>query len=695
MIESLISVKSENAMPEIKLGELLINSKLITEEQFQQAQKIKLIKPALPIGQILCQLNYLKENDLEYVLDLYKKRRKLGEILISQKLISEELLNSVLRASKSENIQLGRALIEHRLIGEDHLARAIALQYDLKYVSLNGLQFDQQLSGFINATFAQRLRIVPIRYKNKCLTIAMVNPLKRDELTQLEGCCKAEILPVIAKESDIVITQQKVYGLNGTAIHEELDFELSEDQIRVSGKSKYVSNFISADVENLVKRIITTGIMNGASDIHMESTELGMVVRFRIDGILQNIELGGNEAIISASARQMVSKIKIMCDMDIAERRRPQDSSFKMKVSKEGKLRSVDFRVSTVPTQYGENVVIRILDKRSGAISLESLGYKPEHLAILYQALDKPTGIFLVTGPTGSGKTSTLYAVLSHINTPGVKTLTIEDPIEYGIDGITQTEVNEIIGNNFVRLLRAFLRQDPDIIMVGEIRDLETATISVRAALTGHTVLSSLHTNDSTSAVTRLMDMGVEPNLIATTLRCVMAQRLVRLNCAACKTPYTPSDKLLCTFGIPAGSNIKFHHGKGCPICNYTGFSGRRPIVELWLPTREELLMLNRRPDNISLRNAVFSLPGRLSMVEDGFRRVLAGETTLEELLRVVPYEQIEEGRGKIRMHIPSQCPSDVFAADAAVTDCHISMEHSAPIKSMNIIHGNTGQAYL
>jgi type IV pilus assembly protein PilB len=476
----------------------------------------------------------------------------------------------------------------------------------------------------------------------------MAYPLGRDELNQLESCCKMRILPVIAKESDIVIAQQKVFSLRGVPSHEELNFELSEDQIRESGKSKYVSDFISADVDFLVKRIITTGIRDGASDIHLESTEQGMVVRYRLDGILQTIEMGADESLISPNSRQIISRIKILCDMDIAERRRPQDSSFKMKVSKGGTVRGVDFRVSTVPTQYGENVVIRILDKRSGAISLETLGYAPEHVAALYQALDKPTGIFLVTGPTGSGKSSTLYAILSRINTPGVKTLTIEDPIEYAIDGITQTEVNEIIGNTFARLLRAFLRQDPDNIMVGEIRDLETASISMRAALTGHTVLSTLHTNDATSAVTRLIDMGVEPSLIATTLRCVLAQRLVRHLCKKCVTPYVPSEEILMEFGIPANCGIKFIQGKGCPACNFTGFSGRLPIVELWIPTRDELLMFNRRPDNPALREVVFVQSDRPTMIEDGFRRVLGGETTLEELLRVVPFEQIELGREKI-----------------------------------------------
>ena len=635
-------------MSKFKLGELLISHKLITQEQLEQAQEIQRANPDSPIGQVLCQLGFLKPKDLEYVLDSDKKRRKLGEILISQNLINEEKLDSALQVSRDEKIPLGRALLKKHLVEEEHLARAIATQYDLLFVNLSGVRFDSELSGFVNATFAQRLRIVPIRCRDGSLTIAMAKPIQRDELTQLERWCKMPIIPVIAKESDIIIAQQKVFKIEVSREKTELSFEMSEDQVRDSGKSKYVSDFISVDVDYLTKRIITNGIKHGASDIHFESTEHGMVIRYRLDGILQTSDLGVDDQLISENARQIVSKIKILCDMDIAERRRPQDSSFKMKVSKDGSVRSVDFRVSTVPTQFGENVVIRILDKRLGAITLEGIGYSQEDAATLYKALDKPTGIFLVTGPTGSGKSSTLYAVLSHINTPGVKTLTIEDPIEFGIEGITQTEVNEIIGNSFARLLRAFLRQDPDNIMVGEIRDLETATISMRAALTGHTVLSTLHTNDATSAVTRMIDMGVEPSLISATLRCALAQRLVRRICKECKTAYTPSEKLLTEFGIPTGSSMEFFQGKGCATCNYTGFSGRLPIVEMWIPTREELLMINRSPDNLTLRNTVFADPDRMTMIDNGFRRVKAGETTLEELLRTVPYEQIEAGREKI-----------------------------------------------
>ena len=641
-------------MPVKKLGELLIEKKLISAEQFSAALNMQQQNPSLPIGQLLCQMGFLKSADLEYVLDHNNKRLKLGEILISQNLINEDRLKGALEISRAEKIPLGQALIKQHLVAEEQLARAIASQHDLKFVSLAGVRYDSELSGIISALFAQRHRIVPIRCRDKCLTIAMAYPLRQDELVQLESWSKMRIDPVIARESEILIAQQKVFKLRGSANDEEFNFSLSEDQSDEIGKSKYLSDFISEDASFLVKRIITKGIMDGASDIHFESTEQGMDVRYRIDGILRKVEMGADEALIDPNFRQIISKIKVMCDMDITEHRRPQDSSFKMKVSKGEKVRGVDFRVSTVPTQYGENVVVRILDKQSGAISLEGLGYTPEHVAALYQALDRPTGIFLVTGPTGSGKSSTLYAILSRINTPGVKTLTIEDPIEYAIDGITQTEINEIIGNTFARLLRAFLRQGPDNIMVGEIRDLETAAISMRAALTGHTVFSTLHTNDATSAVTRLMDMGVEPTLLAATLRCVLAQRLVRKVCRQCRVRYTPPALLLAEFGVPLSSGMEFNHGEGCAACNYSGFSGRIPIVELWIPTRDELSIFTRRPDNQTLRNSVFVHSDRPTMIEDGFRRVQAGETTLEELLRVVPFEQIEAGREKIaRLFVP------------------------------------------
>lgn len=634
--------RTDNPMKTTPLGELLVNHKLITPKQLKHAVDQQSVNPELPLGHLLCKLGYLKELDLAYILDSNNKRQKLGEILTALQLIDMEKLTKALELSETKRIPLGRALIKLNYLEEDQLAKAIARQHDLPFMPLASFRLEAGLSHLINSRYARRNRIAPVRMDNHVLTIAMAYPLSREDLAHLERASDCRIKPSIAKESDILIAQNTLYS-SGPEVRESIQMELSEDLQKESTKSKYVKDFISADVEYLVKKILSSGIQSGASDIHLESTEHGMQIRYRIDGILQVIDHGSDTIFIGSNARQIISRIKILCDMDIAEKRRPQDSSFKMNVKRGGIPRNVDFRVSTVPTQFGENVVIRVLDKRGKALSLEGLGYHPSQIARIHSALENQTGIFLVTGPTGSGKSSALYAMLDWLNRPEMKTMSIEDPIEYTMDGITQAEVNDTIGNTFACLLRSFLRQDPDTIMVGEIRDLETASIAMRAALTGHTVLSSLHTNDSTSAITRLLDMGVEAGLITTTLRGVMAQRLVRKNCNNCKIPVTPPPELLARVKIEASPDIAFMQGQGCETCGYTGFSGRLPIVELWLPSREDLLLVATKPDNLTLRNAVFGKKGELTMLQDGLRRVFSGETTVEELIRVVPSELIDK----------------------------------------------------
>jgi len=632
-------------MPHQKLGELLIQNGLITEDQFQQALDEQDASPHLPIGQILCQLKFLKPEDLNKILDYHRMRRKLGEILIQEGALDEQSLSRALEIAKSEKLPLGQALIKMRLLEEEQLARAIATQYDLPYMSLHTVRADPKLARFVNAQYATRNRLVPVKFENNILTIAITFPLQQTDIDHLKATGKHGLSFVITTETQIAQVQQKLFRKEGEFSFVD-DLSLSEDNEKQSERSKYVHDVISVDVERLAKLIISAGIKNKASDIHLESTEFGLNVRYRLDGLLQSLDLGSALPLINMNARQIISRVKILCDMDIAERRRPQDSSFKLKVEREDAVRTVDFRVSTVPTQYGENVVIRVLDKRNEVLTLPSLDYNKEYTADLLRALEKPTGIFLVTGPTGSGKSTTLYALLGYLNRPENKTLTIEDPIEYTINSITQTEVNEVIGNSFARMLRAFLRQDPDNIMVGEIRDVETATIAVRASLTGHTVLSTLHTNDATSAVTRLLNMGLEPSLLTTTLRGVLAQRLVRRTCESCRTTGVPSDLALKEFGsFLSEFNGTLGYGKGCAACNFTGFKGRLPIAELWLPDREELLLIARNPDNMTLRAKVFEGGKRLTMLEDGLRLVKEGLTTPEELIRVVPNEQFEEWR--------------------------------------------------
>ena len=635
-------------MPEQRLGELLLCSSSITPQQREKALEAQKLNPAVPIGQILVKLGYITEDDLRSALDYFHKREQLGALLVKRNLITSDKLEAALELSSKEHILLGKALLKLHLVNEKDLARAIASQFDLPFVELEKFYINSDLASYINMAYARRNQIVPVELLENQLTIAVATPLSHDEIGHIEQFLHLKIKQVIAVDSEITAAQLKVYS-KGSVLFETdksgmLD-DLVEDMPREMVKSRYVNDFITTDVEQLVKRIISVGITSNASDIHLEPHQAGMSIRFRVDGILQERNLHVDPAYVSMHCRQIISRIKVLCDMDIAERRRPQDSSFKMNITKGNSRRSVDFRVSTIPTLYGESIVMRILDKKGSKISLESLGYFQDIIAALYSALDKPTGIFLVTGPTGSGKSSTLYAMLGHLNTPETKTLTVEDPVEYTIDGVCQAEVNEVIGNSFARILRSFLRQDPDNLMGGEIRDLETASIAIRAALTGHTVLSTLHTNDATSAVTRLTDMGVEANLLAATLRGIIAQRLVRRNCRHCVAEYQPESAVLDEFAISDDVQLDYRQGKGCENCNYTGFSGRLPITELWLPSRDELTFIHGKPDNMTLRDRVFSGFRRRTLIEEGLIRFLRHETTLEELMKAVPAEQIAAAR--------------------------------------------------
>jgi type IV pilus assembly protein PilB len=637
-------------MPEKRIGELLIENGLLTREQFMCAMEAQKMTPNVPIGQIICQMGFLSAEDMSLALDFNKKRLNLGDILVRQKLIDQEKLQSALDVSKKENIPLGKALLNLHFIQEEHLARAIATQYDLPYESLDNYSLTPDLGKFFSASYAIKNRVVAIEKTSRSLTVAMAFPLSPNLLHELEVIIHHVIKPVIARESDILRALEKIYGVSQKRVEqpitaEPVQLDIVEDFSLEELRSRYIIDY---NVDYLAKRIISTAVRQNASDIHLESTDHGALVRFRVDGVMQSLDLGGDSQLVQTHGRSLVSKIKILCDLDITEKRRPQNGSFRVKINVGDKPRNVDFRVSTIPTKYGENVVIRVLDRKEGPMSLESLGYNRQIAEEINRLLAKPTGIFLVSGPTGSGKSSTLYAILAKLNRPGVKTMTVEDPIEFSMDGISQSEVNVAIGNTFAEYLRAFLRQDPDHIMVGEIRDVETALIAIRASLTGHTVLSTLHTNDSTGVVPRLLDMGVEATLLSSTLRCVLSQRLVRVICPACREQYQPSVEILEEFKISQGATRLFTHGRGCLHCNSTGFSGRKAIVEIWIPSREEALLINKHSDNQILRESAFIKANKPTLLQDGIEKVRRGETTLEELARVVPYEQVLEYRRKI-----------------------------------------------
>lgn len=637
-------------MPEARIGELLLKKELVTAGQLQAALVKQFSTPEVRLGEILCQMGALRSDDLELLLNGTNKRRKLIDLLLKNKLIDESALNHATSVSQKEKIPLEKALLKLNLLSEEHLARTIASQFDLPYVDIAQFDLDPEKARIFNANFAHRLRIVPVGSNGRSITVAMTFPLPRNELRHIEKTTKCRITPVIAKESDIATALQQLFsGANPpVAANTASSASITGNPPRGTAGLKTVSDVSSIRADFLLKKLLLLGITKAARDIHFESTKDGMDVRYRIDGMLQTLDMGSDKELISDNRQDIISRIKALCDMDTGECHRPQDGGFAIKARKNGDAWYIDLRISTVPARYGENMVIRIIDKNVKANTLENLGFFPDQVKELIHALNKPAGIFLVTGPTDSGKSSTLYAFLTKIITPESKTLTVEDPIEYALEGITQTEVSDILGNTYAKMLRTFLRQDPDNILIGEIRDPETARSALHTALTGHTVFSTLSTNDSTSVVTRLIDLGIEASIISSTLRCVLAQRMVRLICRKCAVLEVPAPEILEKFNLPSTPRPILKKGRGCAVCNHTGYCGRQPIIELWLPTREEL-KLNRRSDIATLRQRMFGHGKRETLLENGFRRVLAGETTLDELLRVIPDDQIVSDRDRLK----------------------------------------------
>jgi type IV pilus assembly protein PilB len=398
----------------------------------------------------------------------------------------------------------------------------------------------------------------------------------------------------------------------------------------------------SRKAEEIVRALLNVAIEKGASDIHLETLSRGLHVRFRIDGVLQQIDLGAVQNWLNTSQREVISRIKVLSQMDIAERRRPQDGSFRARVARDGGT-NVDFRVSVLPSYYGESVVIRLLDSRRAPRGIQQVGLWAPVTEKIQELLQRTSGILLVTGPTGSGKSSTLYAALMTLHRPEIRILTAEDPIEYVYEQFSQSEVNDRIGNTFASYMRSFLRHDPEIIMVGEIRDEETAEMAFRAAQTGHLLLSTLHTNDAVSSVTRLLDLKVDPNLLTSCLLGVLSQRLVREICPSCRVEYTPPERLLREFFASPPAGARWFRGKGCPACNTTGYRGRMAVAELWVPSEEDIILVNKGAVFDQIRESARA--STMSMGDDAWQKLQAGRTNLEELIRTLPYSAVHELR--------------------------------------------------
>ena len=590
---------------------------------------------------------------------------KLGEILVRENLISPQHLREALDYQREHGGRLGFNLVKLGLISDDMITAVLSRQYGIPSVNLELFNIEPAVIGLIPQEVAQKHSVLPLSRVGATLTLAMVDPTNVFALDDVKFMTGLNVEPVVVAEGSVQQAIAKYYGSsreielassaveevsslpsangNGAITHADLvsldsidfetgqseDVEVVEDneEIDLSTLSKMSED---APVVRLVNVLLVDSLRRGASDIHVEPYEKELRIRFRIDGVLYDVmhpPLKLRDALIS--------RIKIMSKLDISEKRLPQDGRIKIKVKVDSRSRELDFRVSTLPTLFGEKVVLRLLDKQNLMLDMTKLGFEPESLTKFKRNISKPYGMVLVTGPTGSGKTNTLYSALQSLNTVDTNIMTAEDPVEFNLPGINQVQMKEQIGLNFAAALRSFLRQDPNIILVGEIRDFETAEIAIKAALTGHLVLSTLHTNDAPSTISRLMNMGIEPFLVATSVNLIQAQRLIRRICKDCKNEHQTPVEALVEVGLKAdeAKALKTYKGKGCATCNNTGYKGRIGLYEVMEITDEirELILIGASA--LELRKKAID-DGMITLRESGLFKIRAGLTTVEEVVR-------------------------------------------------------------
>lgn len=565
---------------------------------------------------------------------------RLGEILLKEKLITQEQLQQALDYQKKNGGRLGAALVKLGIISDEEITGVLSRQYGVPAINLSYYEVDPSVVKLVPQETAVRYQVVPLSRVGSTLTIAMVDPTNVFAMDDIKFMTGLKVEPVVASENAILEAINKVYGSQAT-VEQDLDKVMAEigegaEDVEVAEEEEETSlselehAAEEAPVIKLVNIILTEALNRGASDIHIEPYEKEYRVRFRIDGILHNImspPLKLKDAI--------TSRIKIMSKLDISEKRLPQDGRIMLKLTKDGKKKDLDYRVSCLPTLFGEKIVLRLLDKENLRLDMTKLGFEPESLQKFEKAILKPYGMVLVTGPTGSGKTNTLYSSISRLNTPDTNIMTAEDPVEFQLPGINQVQMKEQIGLNFAAALRSFLRQDPNIILVGEIRDFETAEIAVKAALTGHLVLSTLHTNDAPSTISRLMNMGIEPFLVATSVHLICAQRLVRRICTECKEEQKVPTQALIDIGFTPeeAKKVKTYKGKGCERCNGTGYKGRAGLYEVMEISDDirELILVGASALELK-KKAIES--GMLTLRRSGLIKIADGITTIEEVMR-------------------------------------------------------------
>ena len=564
------------------------------------------------------------------------QRKLFGEIVREMKLATEQQINEALKIQKlttgdKGRKKIGEILVEKDILTISQVTAILAKQYNLRFVSFTSIKIPDEVIKSVPKATAIEHKIIPLQKKGNVLTLASSVPLdvfNIDNLCFMLGC---SIELVLALPDEIKQSIAKYYG-SSVEDYSTLVGDIGEDDISIrTGKDEEVVAD-EAPIIRLVQTIISDSVKNRASDIHIEPMEKTLRIRYRVDGVCREIESPPKR--LQAS---MISRVKLMAGMDIAEKRKPQDG--RIPVSVEGK--EFDIRVSALPSQYGESMVLRLLEKQS-LVTLEDLGFHPDDFRRFQSIIKRPSGIFLVTGPTGSGKTTTLYAAIKELNKPNIKIITAEDPVEYVLSGVNQCRVRSDIGFTFTSIIRSMLRQAPNIILVGEIRDAETADIAIQAALTGHLVFSTLHTNDAPSAITRLLDMGVKPFLVAASIQAIMAQRLIRVLCPKCKQPYIPEESELAMIGLMPkdilGHNI--YKAVGCKECK-DGYKGRKGIFELLEMSSTLKEMTFRKESTIKIYEEAKISGGMISLLDDGVRKILDGITTIEEVISLSRREDL------------------------------------------------------
>jgi type IV pilus assembly protein PilB len=540
----------------------------------------------------------------------------------------EEVMSEHSRTGKP----VGEVLVNFGFVALETQLQLMADQLGTEVVNLANVQFTPELLKTVPGTTARLHQVVPVAEFGSTLQIALANPLNPSVMDELGFSLKRDIVPVVADPKQILKVIEERYGAETGSPREAIkemkgDSKIAKELAQVAAGDADADDLVNeAPIVKFVNLVLQQAVQDRASDIHFEPFEDEFKIRYRVDGALYEMAPPPKDL-----ALPVISRIKVMSNLDISEKRLPQDGRISIPVGN----KQIDLRVSTLPTQFGESVVLRVLDRTAVNLDVQALGFPKPILDYVNEAVEQPNGIFIVTGPTGSGKTTTLYSCLRKVNTIDIKVLTVEDPVEFDIEGIMQVAVNDAAGMTFGKALRAFLRQDPDVIMLGEMRDLETSQIAIQASLTGHLVLSTLHTNDAPGAVTRLVDMGVEPFLISSTLLAVLAQRLVRTVCKKCRTPFEPTETQLGQLNLSPHDigDKSFYYGRGCPACNDTGYKGRKGIFELLVVSEAIRNQINERAPTVVIRQKAVEL-GMVTLREDGLRGIFDGDTTIEEVVK-------------------------------------------------------------